>query len=186
MAEVNVTYKGENILTMNDYGEKILNTEGKYCEDDIDVEFVDDVWPEGAKRGVEPYIEEIYDSDGNLIDAKLYGYTKIRDYAFHYGHNLALTSLPDGITSIGDEAFAYCSNLALTSLPDGITSIGDGAFYNCSSLTTITFKGTPTVIARNAFAYCFDLTINVPWAEGEVVNAPWGATNATINYNYTG
>jgi hypothetical protein len=26
----------------------------------------------------------------------------------------------------------------------------------------------------------------VPWAEGAVANAPWGATNATINYNYTG
>lgn len=30
------------------------------------------------------------------------------------------------------------------------------------------------------------LTRGVPWAEGAVTNAPWGATNATINYNYTG
>ena len=34
---------------------------------------------------------------------------------------------------------------------------------------------------------CTNLTtINVPWAEGAVAGAPWGATNATINYNYTG
>jgi hypothetical protein len=35
---------------------------------------------------------------------------------------------------------------------------------------------------------CFEgtnlMTINVPWSEGEVINAPWGASNATINYNY--
>jgi hypothetical protein len=38
-----------------------------------------------------------------------------------------------------------------------------------------------------AFSGCANITtINVPWAEGAVENAPWGATNATINYNYTG
>jgi hypothetical protein len=29
-------------------------------------------------------------------------------------------------------------------------------------------------------------TINVPWAQDAVANAPWGATNATINYNHVG
>ena len=46
----------------------------------------------------EPYIEETYDSDGNLIDVKMHGYTKIRDYAFSECTNLALTSLPAGLT----------------------------------------------------------------------------------------
>lgn len=51
----------------------------------------------------------------------------------------------------------------------------------------MTFKGTPSSINSNAFNSCINLlTINVPWAEGAVANAPWGATNATINYNYTG
>lgn len=64
--------------------------------------------------------------------------------------------------------------------------IGTKAFTNCTGLITITFEGTPTTIANNAFDGCTNLTtINVPWSEGEVTNAPWGATNATINYNYT-
>lgn len=135
----------------------------------------------------EPYIEEIYNASGNLIDAKLYGYSKIRDYAFYKCTNLALTSLPSGITSIGSNAFYYCSNLALTSLPSGITSIGSYTFYNCTDLTSITFTGKPNTISSSAFSSCTNLTtINVPWAEGAVANAPWGATNATINYNYTG
>ena len=115
------------------------------------------------------------------------GITSMGDYVFDGCTNLALTSLPSGITSIGERAFADCTNLALTSLPSGITSIGSSAFYNCTKLTSITFTGTPTSIGSSAFSGCTNLTtINVPWAEGEVANAPWGATNATINYNYTG
>ena len=203
-----------------------------------------------------PYIEETYDTHGNLIGAKLYGHTKIRykayadcttlsltslsdgltsiDYKAFYGcTNLALTSLPEGLTSIGDytfynctnlaltslpaglksihnfafsgctnlaltslpavltsigyNAFKGCTSLALTSLPAGVTSIGDSAFGNCTSLTSITFKGTPTTINSRAFSGCTNLTdIKVPWSEGSVANAPWGATNATITYNYTG
>ena len=184
----------------------------------------------GAK---EPYIEETYDANGNLIDVNLVGYTAIRPYlffdcsslalpslpsgltsignsAFSGCTNLALTSLPSGVTSIGNSAFSGCTNLALTSLPSGITSIGYGtfqdctnlaltslpssitsienfAFRSCTGLTSITFKGKPNSISSYAFYTCTNLkTINVPWASGAVSGAPWGATKATINYNYTG
>ena len=210
---------------------------------------------EGGAGATEPYIEETYDANGNLIDAKMYGYTKVRDYAFYYCKNLALTSLPESLTSIGNYAFYYCTSLALTSLPEGLTrisgnafysctslaltslpegltrmgnsafsgctnlaltslpegltkiddnvfyscknlaltslpesliSIGTYAFYSCTSLTSITFKGTPSSIMSSAFNGCTNLTdIKVPWAEGAVANAPWGAKNATITYNYT-
>lgn len=137
------------------------------------------------------------------------GITSIGAYAFYYCQNLALTSLPSGITSIGDyafqqctklaltslpnslisistQAFRYCTALKLTSLPSSINGISNLAFYGCTGLTSITFKGTPSTIANNAFRGCDNLkTINVPWASGTVANAPWGATNATINYNYT-
>ena len=190
---------------------------------------------EGLSGGgaTEPYIEETYDQNGQLIDAVMHGYTSIRPYAFQHcsvlvsvsgisaitsiGYsafqncknlaltslpagltsidnytfqncsNLALTSLPAGITSISSSAFRDCSNLALTSLPAGITSIGNYTFQNCTGLTTITFEGTPQSINSYAFSGCTNLTtINVPWAEGAVENAPWGATNATIHYNVSG
>ena len=113
------------------------------------------------------------------------GITSIGSYAFYGCPNLALTSLPESITSIGDSAFFNCSNLALTSLPESITSIGYSAFAECSNLKSLTFKGTPTRISSNIFVGCENLTtINVPWSKGALSNAPWGATNATINYNY--
>lgn len=95
--------------------------------------------------------------------------------------------LPSGLTKIGSYVFYEWRDITKISLPDGITSIGNSAFKECFSLTTITFKGMPSSIGLDAFKTCNRLTtINVPWAEGAVANAPWGATNATINYNYTG
>ena len=64
-----------------------------------------------------------------------------------------------------------------------VTHLGLDCFYQCEKLKKVyfykkaTFSGTP-------FHNCFGITdIYVPWSEGEVANAPWGATRATIHYN---
>lgn len=94
--------------------------------------------------------------------------------------------MPDSITKIGDFAFAY-SGLTSVTIPSSVTNIEMQSFGYCKSLTSVTFNGTPSLIRSDAFYNCSALsTINVPWAQGAVSNAPWGATNATINYNYTG
>lgn len=112
---------------------------------------------------------------------------KIGDYIFYRYSNLVLTSLPDGVISIGTYAFYMCTSLVLMSLPVALNSISAYALAYCTKLTTVTFNSTPAIIMPNAFSGCSALTtINVPWAEGAVANAPWGATNATINYNYVG
>lgn len=135
----------------------------------------------GGGGATEPYIEETYDADGNLIGAKMYGYTKIRDNLFahcpslahvsfsegltsigndtFYGcSNLALTSLPADVTSIGSGAFDSCTSLALTSLPEGLTSIGIGAFNNCSNLALTSLPASVTSIGSYAFSGCTRLT----------------------------
>jgi hypothetical protein len=135
-------------------------------------------------KSIKPYA---FYSDKTLTSIEMPNVTSIGSNAFANCTKLAPTSLPSGLTSIGSSAFSYCAKLALTSLPSGVTSISKNAFYGCQGLTSITFEGKPNSIANNAFNGCTNLTtINVPWAEGEVANAPWGATNATINYNYTG
>ena len=114
------------------------------------------------------------------------GITKVAGYAFINCAQLISVVFPQGITSIDMYAFSGCSKLSLAKIPMSIQTIGTYAFRYCTSLTEITFSGTPVTIANNAFANCANMTkINVPWAEGEVANAPWGATNATITYNYT-
>ena len=122
---------------------------------------------------------------------------------------ISLSTLPQNLSSLGSGVFTNCKNVKLTKLPLGIKKIlattfygcsqilvftfhsqiqeiGTQAFRNCTGLTEINFEGTPSSIETNTFLGCTALTtINVPWSEGEVANAPWGATNATINYNYT-
>ena len=113
--------------------------------------------------------------------------TEIGVRAFAGCRVLRLSTLPPKLTTISVSAFDGCYELAITHIPSGVKTIGLTAFKLCDGLTSITFDGTPTSRAGSAFDECTHLTtINVPWAEGAVANAPWGATNATINYNYTG
>ena len=77
----------------------------------------------GGGGATEPYIEETYDADGNLIGAKMYGYTKVRDYLFTDCTNLAHISLLEGLTSIGDGAFYNCTKIPLRTMPETLASI---------------------------------------------------------------
>ena len=114
------------------------------------------------------------------------GLTRIKDGAFEYCFGMSLTSLPETLTYIGKGAFMSC-DLAITAIPKNVVTIAGYAFINSPKLTNLTFEGTPTSISDTAFNNCSNLvTINVPWAEGAVEGAPWGATNATINYKSTG
>ena len=89
------------------------------------------------------------------------------------------------IKTISDYRFAYFE-LKNATIPHSITYIGYRAFNSNPNLSVVTFKGKPESITSSTFDSCPNLTtINVPWSEGEVAHTPWGATNATINYNYT-
>lgn len=146
--------------------------------------------------------------EGGYSEVNLPNITKLKSYAFYYDTTLKSVSMPK-VTSIGQNAFSQCLNLKNVEFPKGLISIGSNAFArssigdiefpntlktidggivsSCSQLKAITFKGKPDKIDAYAFSSCSTLTtINAPWAEGEVANAPWGATKATINYNYTG
>ena len=143
------------------------------------------------------YVDMVNAAHANLLDV-IQRTNKEFNYVF-----------PKGIKSIGRYAYSECSYWIFPAIPEGVTSIEYRAFQNnyrttefvfpstlnvlgetvlngCKYTTTVTFKGKPSQIHSKALQGDSIATINVPWAEGEVANAPWGATNATINYNYTG
>ena len=203
MADVTLTYKGSTIAEMNATGSKTLKTSGKYCEGDIGVSYV-----KPSSGGSDELAKKIITREEDITELPS-DITKIGSYAFYNNNNLVLTSLPNSITIIGSFAFSGCDNLALTSLPEGLNNINNNAFNGCTKLaltslpnsivgiwenafayctglTTITFKTKPIVISNDSFYGCTNLTdIYVPWAEGAVPGAPWGADNATIHYNTT-
>lgn len=106
--------------------------------------------------------------------------------AFSNCQSLTLSDgLPETLETIDTQSFANCYAITALDIPASVKTVGTLAFTGCRSLASITFKGTPDSISANAFQNCTALTeINVPWAEGAVADAPWSATNATINYNY--
>lgn len=143
-----------------------------------------------------------------IYNDELINLKTIGDYAFYGCNNLTTFQIPDSVTSIGESAFQNCKKYNIATLPSSLTVIKSYAFdncaittieiptsvitmyahtfSNCTSLTSVTFNGTPTNMGAIIFDGCTNLTtINVPWAEGAVANAPWGATNAMVNYNYT-
>lgn len=108
-------------------------------------------------------------------------------YAFQACAKVKIAALPSKLATVGKFAFHGCTGMTISEIPASVTTIDEDGFYGCTGITSLTFKGTPTTIAGTAFGGCTNLTeIKVPWAEGAVANAPWGATNATITYDYTG
>lgn len=89
--------------------------------------------------------------------------------------------IPYTVTSIGSCAFR---NLKFETvyIPSKVTTIASDAFMDCTNLRQVKFYGTPTSISSTAFDGCNNVTFDVPWTEGAVANAPWGATSATVNY----
>lgn len=132
------------------------------------------------------------DGDGVITVTLPDTVTVIEGSVFHYAGTIEIGELPPYLEEISGQAFGYARSLFGSKkeleIPASVKTLGTLVFHQCNSgaLATITFKGTPTSIANNALQNGNIKTINVPWAEGAVANAPWGATSATINYNYTG
>lgn len=62
-------------------------------------------------------------------------------------------------------------------------TIAADTFKDATRLTEITFPASITTIASTAFDGCDGIIINIPKETDSVTGSPWGATNATINWN---
>ena len=121
----------------------------------------------------------------------------IQNYAFQNCPNIVINHIHlkqmqvGGSTGIGGSAFRYCSGITnLTIDYEGTNNaiqISSSAFRDCSGLTTV-YLLLPTsnlTMQGGIFTNCSALTdIYVSWSSGAVAGAPWGATNATIHYDW--
>lgn len=114
----------------------------------------------------------------------------IRAYSSYQAITSKVYNIDFGIVeTIGVSSFRNCFSDAnekdrVLRFPATVKTIGANAFSEPRS-PHIYFEGTPVSIDATALATKRATDIYVPWAEGEVANAPWGATNATIHYNTT-
>ena len=121
-----------------------------------------------------------------VTELDLKGVTVLGQYSVNNQAMLTKLLIPD-VVSIASQGISSCSILESVTLPKSLKTLSGLAFMSNAGLKTITFEGVPESISTSAFYASGTIkTINVPWSEGEVAGAPWGATSAQINYNYTG
>ena len=148
--------------------------------------------------------DSAFDECSKLTSVNIPMATTLGTYAISYCTNLTSVNIPMA-TTVGDSAFRSCRKLTTVNAPN-ITTLGSYAFYSCEKLTTINahnitsitgesvfyntgltefkFMTKPTSIHHNAFSSSNITNIYCCFGEGEVANAPWGATKATIHYNW--
>lgn len=99
------------------------------------------------------------------------------------GTGITSIVIPDSVTEIKSYAFGNCYAAETLIIGSGVTVIPTHCFSECSALRTVTFSAIPNSVNVSAFYRCNAIrVIYVPWSEGEVDGAPWGATNAVIHY----
>lgn len=111
------------------------------------------------------------------------GVTYISRRAFMHWKQFKTLTLPDTVWLLDEMSFQYCQGLESVIIPASVERVEGSAFGLCSSLRSVTFEGKPKILSQTAFERDTSLTdIYVPWKEGEVAGAPWGATNAAVHY----
>lgn len=139
------------------------------------------------RNGIESFGTGAFSKCTSLVNITLPSNLQyINMYAFSGCTSLVLSTLPNKVRYIGSYAFQDCKAFTSMTIPASVSTINAYAFKGCDNLATVTFLSKPSVLSQYAFNNCSNLTvINVPWSSGAVSKAPWGATNATVNYNYT-
>ena len=136
--------------------------------------------------GITTITEGCFNACGSITEMTGLNVKIIERCAFMSCHSLTKAHFPV-LEEIESDAFAVDNHGSLSEFvfPSSLKRIGDRVFMG-QPITKISFRGTPDEISYMAFVQMKALSdIYVPWAEGDLADAPWGATDATIHYNWT-
>lgn len=126
MSDITISYKGNSIATMDATGTKTLLTEGKYCEDDITIDYTQ---PSGGGADWDGFVDGSWPTGDVVITTG----TTIREQRFYALKNITSLSAPT-VETIDNYAFAYCTNLAEATNLGELKTLGQFAFRNCNKL----------------------------------------------------
>ena len=140
MAEVTINYKDAAIATMDASGTKTLQTQGKYCEDDITIAYVKPSGPTGTKS------ISITQNSTVTEDVAAYANAEITVNVQGGGGTSAEDGMLDGslsgvytnnnVVSLRDQALSNCKSVTGIIMPN-VAITGTNAFYNCDHVTSI-------------------------------------------------
>lgn len=143
MPDVNITYKGESIASMDASGTKTLNTQGKYCEGDIIVQYVDpekptqtkSVTPTESAQTVTPDSGKVLSSVSvGAIPSNYVGTGVTRKAAQTYTPTTTDQTIAAGQYLTGAQTVKGDANLVAANIKDGVTIFGVQGSHRTGSL----------------------------------------------------
>ena len=190
-----VTYKGATLTTV-DNQTKVLQTSGKWCEDDftlVDVSggggiTVDDIATRSAPTGA------VTVTANNIVAYGFSGYTGITSFTADSVTLLRQNVLSDctnltsvsfaGATSVnGTLQFSNCSNLTSVNLPN-LASINNQVFQGCTSLEIIDLPKVTAMNRSGVFRNCYKLqTVILRHSSVVAINNDTFANTPLAGYN---
>lgn len=199
MSEIDISYKGLSIATMDASGTKTLLTSGKYCEDDIEVVYTrPSAGEDTLLKALRNTVTSV--SDDTLTSIRSYGLANmsaltsvdfpslqtINTYAFYNDSNLVMPGWPfPAAKTIGNYAFRYCYGLTGDIvLPATVTSIGQYSFANCKNMETFTATGAISTFGTYTFTGASSNIMALKECHlpnlgtGIALNLNWGNTTA--------
>lgn len=145
MSDITISYKGSSIATMDATGTKTLLTEGKYCEDDITVDYVK---PSGGGTDFVDLVARTQTAIENS-DIVTVGNSAFREYT-----TLTSIILPN-CESISNASFYGCSSLATIQLYKVKSITGSNCFNAAGTTSSVLvlpeLRTYPNVNALNSF-----------------------------------
>lgn len=125
-------------------------------------------------------------SDIDLVIPNTYEDLPVTEIASNgFTDSIKSVTLPINLQVLGERCFTrYSGDITI---PASVKTVGREILDKYAGDTYVTFKGKPDTINSHAFdvaseTYGYTRTVRVPWAEGEVAGAPWGATTVTYEY----
>lgn len=117
----------------------------------------------------------------NLVNVTIISVYKLETSAF-YNTGISSVSVPSTCTFINTGVFSKCLNL--TSITIDATDIADHVVSSSSALETIELLSHVSTMNGSAFEGApSGITINIHKSQDTIAGSPWGAVNATINWN---
>ena len=145
------------------------------------------------KAVLEGMLDSIANAGGGGVDPNVSAFTLDLGSEANFNDlhiQIVSARFAEGITTSTNNGLFAGVTTGVTALekvvfPSTWTNIKPGRCYGCTNLKEVYILCPNPTIDASAFGDCTqnDLVINCAFAEGAVAGAPWGATNATINYN---
>ena len=169
MADVSISYKGNEIASMNATGVKTLLTSSAFCEDDITVSYTK---PSGGGPVSRKQVNFI-DYDGTI----LYSYTKAEITAMTSESDLPANPSHTGLTAQGWNWTLTQIKAQLTAVPDGEVWVGQ-MYITANGKTEIDVR-MPSGRLSPILTIAVNGTVSIDWGDNTTPDTVTGSSLTT-------